>query len=144
MNSPIRIVIADDHPAIRAGLRALLSAHHDLLVVGEASDGLEAVALWQQATPDIGLFDLRMPTLDGIDALLRIRALQPQATVIMLTTLARDADIDRAVDAGARAYLRKDAAMAEIVACIRSVRSGAPWRWPARGVARRSGQRRSP
>lgn len=125
MNLPTRVLIADDHPAIRAGLRALLSSHDDLAVVGEASDGEEAVALWQQTAPDIGLFDLRMPTLDGIEALRRIRRLQPQAAVIILTALCRDADIDRSIDAGARAHLRKDAVTSEILACIRAVRQGA-------------------
>ncbi|HEX6704110.1 MAG TPA: response regulator transcription factor [Albitalea sp.] len=129
MNAPTRLVIADDHPIVRAGLRTLLSSQDDLTVVGEACDGLEAVALWQETTPDIGLFDLRMPTLDGIEALRRIRAHSPQAAVIILTAMARDADIDRAVAAGARACLRKDAGTSEILACVRSVRSGAPWAW---------------
>ena len=126
MNAPTRILIADDHPAIRAGLRALLSLHDDLTLVGEASDGLEAVALWYETSPDIGLFDLRMPALDGAEALRRIREHRPQADVILLATLSRQADIQRAVDAGASAYLRKDVGMSEIVACIRSVRMGAP------------------
>ncbi|WP_280155877.1 response regulator transcription factor [Piscinibacter sp. XHJ-5] len=125
MNRPTRLLIADDHPILRAGLRTLLSSHDDLAVVGEASDGLEAVALWHETTPDMGLFDLRMPVLDGVEALRRIREAQPQAAVIILTTLALDADIDRLVDAGARTCLRKDAGMSEIVACIRAVRSGA-------------------
>jgi len=125
MNVPTRLLIADDHPVIRAGLRALLSSHPDLAVVGEASDGLEAVALWRETLPDIGVFDLRMPGLDGIDALRRIREHQAQAAAIILTALAREADIDRAVDAGARACLHKDAGISDIVAYIRSVRMGA-------------------
>lgn len=124
MYAPTRIVIADDHPVIRSALCALLSSQPDLTVVGEASDGNEAVALWHEAKPDVGLFDFWMPTLDGVAALRRIRELQPQATVIMLTTFGRDVDIRRAIDAGARGYLPKDAAVSEIVACIRSVRDG--------------------
>jgi two-component system NarL family response regulator len=126
MNMPTRVVIADDHPFIRFGLRELLSSHEDIELVGEASDGCEAVALWQELRPDIGLFDLRMPTLDGVQALQRIREQDPQAAVIILTTLVRDVDIERALDAGARAYQCKDAATSELVACIRSVRAGAP------------------
>lgn len=126
MQGPTRLLIADDHPAIRAGLRALLSLHDDFTLVGEASDGLEAIALWQETSPDLGLFDLRMPVLDGVEALRRIREHQPQAAVILLTTLSREADLQRAVDAGASAYLSKDAEMSEIVVGIRSVRMGAP------------------
>jgi len=125
MSERTRLVIADDHPVIRAGLRALLSAHDDLAVVGEAANGLEAATLWGETSPDIGLFDLRMPTLDGVGALLRIREHDPQAAIVILTTMTRDADLDRAIAAGARAYLRKDADLSDIVACIRSVRLGA-------------------
>lgn len=126
MNAPTRVMIADDHAILRAGLRALLSSHGDLAIVGEASDGAETIALWRETKPDVGLFDLNMPTLDGAEALRQIREHQPQAAVIMLTTLARDADIERAVGAGARAYLLKDTATSEIVACIRSVLNGDP------------------
>ena len=107
MNEPTRLMIADDHPLIRAGLRALLSAHDDLAVVGEAADGAEAVAVWDQSSPDVGLFDLRMPTLDGVQALLRIRQRQPQAAVVILTSMVGDADIDRVVRAGARPICRR-------------------------------------
>jgi len=124
MSLPTRVLIADDHSIIRAGLRALLSSQTDLAVVGEASNGHEAIALWQETKPDVGLFDMRMPTLDGVDALRRIREQQPQAAVIMLTTLAREVDVERAIGVGARGYLLKDAAMTEIVACIHSVRNG--------------------
>jgi two-component system NarL family response regulator len=124
MSVPTRVLIADDHSIIRAGLRALLSSQAGFAVVGEASDGHEAIALWQETQPDIGLFDMRMPMLDGVEALRRIRERQPQAAVIVLTTLARQADVERAIGAGARGYLLKDAAMTEIVACIHSVRNG--------------------
>lgn len=124
MSVPTRIVIADDHPAIRDGLRALLSSQADFTVVGEACDGNEAIALWQDTLPDVGLFDTRMPRLDGIEAVRRICQRHPTAAAIMLTASARDVDIERAIGAGARGYLLKDAAMAEIVACIRSVRDG--------------------
>src|SRR5215468_5929594 len=109
MNTPTRVVIADDHPVIRSGVRALLSSHDDIEVVGEARNGHEAIALWQQAKPDIGLFDFRMPLLDGVQALQRIREQQAQAAVIILTTLVRDVDIERVRNAGAYAYLCKDA-----------------------------------
>lgn len=124
MNAPTRVLIADDHSIIRSGLRALLSSQADLAVVGEASNGHEAITLWQETHPDVGLFDMRMPTLDGVEALRRIRQQHPQAAVIMLTTLAREADVERAIGAGARGYLLKDAAMAEIVACLHSVCAG--------------------
>ena len=124
MDQPTRLLIADDHPVIRAGMRALLSSHDDLVVVGEAADGVEAVALWRESSPDVGLFDLRMPGLDGIEALSRIRECQPHAAIVILTTLAGEADIDRAIGADASAYLPKDAHLADIVDCIRTVRLG--------------------
>jgi DNA-binding NarL/FixJ family response regulator len=127
MDDPIRVVIADDHPVIRAGLHELLSSHDDFVVAGEAADGLQAVDVWRQTRPDVGLFDLRMPGLDGLGALRRIREQQPQAAVVILTTMTRDADMDRAVAAEANAYLPKQSSMAEIVGCIRAVRHGAPY-----------------
>lgn len=105
-------------------MRALLSSQADFAVVGEASDGHEAIALWQETKPDVGLFDIRMPILDGVEALRRIREQQPLAAVLMLTTLARDVDVERAIGAGALGYLLKDAGMKEIVACLQSVRNG--------------------
>jgi two-component system NarL family response regulator len=127
MNDPIRVVIADDHPVIRAGLRDLLSSHGDFVVAGEAADGLQAVDVWHETKPDVGLFDLRMPGLDGLEALRRIREQQPQAAIVILTTMTSDADMDRAVAAGANAYLPKQSSMAEIVGCIQAVRHGAPY-----------------
>jgi two-component system NarL family response regulator len=127
MNDPIRIVIADDHPVIRAGLRDLLSSHGDFVVAAEAADGLEAVAVWHETQPDVGLFDLRMPGLDGLEALQRIRERQPQAAIVILTTMTSEADMDRALASGANAYLPKEASMAEIVGCLRAIRRGAPY-----------------
>lgn len=124
MTVPTKVLIADDHSIIRTGLRALLSSQADLAVVGEASNGLEAVALWRETRPDVGLFDMLMPSVDGVEALRRIREHQPQAAVIMLATLAREGDVERAIRVGARGYLLKDAAMTEIVACIQSVQNG--------------------
>jgi two-component system NarL family response regulator len=127
MNDPIRVVIADDHPVIRAGLRDLLSSHGDFVVAGEAADGRQAVDVWHETKPDVGLFDLRMPGLDGLDALRQIREQQPQAAIVILTTMTSEADMDRAVAAGANAYLPKEASMGEIVGCLRAVRRGAPY-----------------
>jgi len=135
MNDPIRLVIADDHPVIRAGLRALLSSHAEFVIAGEASNGLQAVEVWREAKPDVGLFDLRMPGLDGLEALKRIRTQHPQAAIVILTTMASEADMDRAVAAGANAYLPKQSSTAEIVGCIRAVRRGAPYVHP--GVQKR-------
>jgi DNA-binding NarL/FixJ family response regulator len=127
MNDPIRIVIADDHPVIRAGLRELLSSHGDLVVAGEAANGLQAVDIWHERMPDVGLFDLRMPGLNGLEAMQRIRERQPQAAIVILTTLTSEADMDRAVAASASAYLPKQSSLTEIVACIRAVRRGTPY-----------------
>jgi two-component system NarL family response regulator len=126
MNDPIRVVIADDHPVIRAGLCDLLSSH-GFVVAGEAANGLQAIDVWHETKPDVGLFDLRMPGLDGLEALRRIRKQQPQAAIVILTTMTNEADMDRAVAAGANAYLPKQSSMAEIVGCILAVRRGTPY-----------------
>jgi len=127
MNDPVRLMIADDHPVIRAGLRVLLSSHGDFVVAGEAADGLQAVDIWQETKPDVGLLDLRMPGIDGLEALRRIREQEPQAAIVILTSMTSEADMDRAIAAGANAYLPKQSSIAEIVSCIRAVRCGAPF-----------------
>src|SRR5262249_37657379 len=90
---PIRVLIADDHPLVRRGLAAIINMEEDAAVVGEAGDGEEAVALWRRLRPDVTLMDLRMPKLDGVQAIKRIRAEDPAASIIVLTTFDHDEDI---------------------------------------------------
>jgi DNA-binding NarL/FixJ family response regulator len=122
--APIRIVVADDHPIVRGGLVALLSAADDIDVVGEASDGEMAVRLALETLPDLVLMDLRMPVLDGDVATARILAAQPGIRVVVLTTYETDDSILRAIEAGASGYLLKAAPQEEILAGIRSVARG--------------------
>lgn len=122
--APIRILIADDHVMVLEGLVAIIGRQPDMTVVAEAADGREAVALWQQHRPDVSLLDLRMPTLDGVAAIAAIRQQAPAACVIVLTTFDTDDDIYRAIKAGARAYLLKDARREELLDCIRRVHAG--------------------
>jgi two-component system, NarL family, response regulator len=119
-----RIVIADDHVIFRHGVASLIERENDLEVVGEANDGEEAVACYRKQRPDVVLLDLVMPKLDGFEALLRIRHMDPAAKVIMLTTYDTDEDINRVLRAGAKAYLLKDATAADLVRCIRDVNAG--------------------
>jgi DNA-binding NarL/FixJ family response regulator len=123
-DAPIRIVVADDHPIVRGGLVALLSAADDIEVVGEASDGEMAVRLALETLPDLVLMDLRMPVLDGDVATARILAVQPGIRVVVLTTYETDDSILRAIEAGASGYLLKAAPQEEILAGIRSVARG--------------------
>jgi DNA-binding NarL/FixJ family response regulator len=121
----IGILLVDDHPVVRAGLRALL-AQPDLMVVGEASDGEEAVDLAVRLEPRVVLMDIEMPKLDRIAATRRIKLARPQIAVVILTTFEAEADVTRAVDAGALGYLLKDAPSSEILAAIRGAAAGRP------------------
>lgn len=125
----IRVLVADDHPVVREGLRGMLSAESDIEVAGEAASGAEAVALFGALRPDVVLMDLRMPGGDGVDAISKIRAGDEPgdakgASIIVLTTFDTDADILRAVEAGAAGYLLKDAPRADLLAAIRAAARG--------------------
>ncbi|WP_423922045.1 response regulator [Frigoribacterium sp. 2-23] len=120
----IRLLVADDQAIVRDGLVTVLSLLPDVDVVGEASDGLEAVRLVAELTPDVVLMDLRMPGLDGPGATARIVAEHPTAAVLVLTTYADDESIVAALRAGARGYLTKDAGRAELASAVRAVAAG--------------------
>lgn len=120
----VRVVVADDHPIVRGGIVALLRSAEDIAVVGEASDGLEAVRLAATLSPDLVLMDLRMPGLDGAEATARIVAEQPNIRVLILTTYESDDHILGAIEAGASGYLLKAAPEEEILAGVRSVVGG--------------------
>lgn len=120
----IRVIVADDHPIVRSGIVGLLSSADDIAVVGEAGDGIEAVALATQLSPDIVLMDLRMPLLGGAEATAQILAAHPEARVVILTTYESDENILTAIEAGASGYLLKAAPQEEILAGLRSVARG--------------------
>jgi len=120
----IRILLVDDHPVVRTGLRGMLEAESDLSVVGEAASGSEAVELARTSEPDVVLMDLRMPGLDGVGATERILAESREARIVVLTTYETDSDILRAVEAGAAGYLLKDATPAELAGAIRAAHRG--------------------
>jgi DNA-binding NarL/FixJ family response regulator len=121
---PIRILIVDDHPLIREGIAALLGNKGDLELVAQASSGAEGVELFRAYKPDITLMDLQMPGLHGIDAILAIRELDPKAAIIVLTTYSGDAQVRRALKAGAQAYLLKSLLHKELLDTIRMVHEG--------------------
>jgi two-component system NarL family response regulator len=123
-NPPIRILIVDDHPMIRAGLEATLAPEPDITVVATASNGREGVELYRQHQPDVMLTDLKMPELGGVDAICTIRAEFPSAKIIVLSTYQGDEDIFRALDAGAVTYLLKDTPGLKLVDTIREVARG--------------------
>jgi DNA-binding NarL/FixJ family response regulator len=120
----IRVLAVDDHPVVRAGIAAMLANEPDLAVVAEARNGAEAVALFEAHRPDVVLMDLQMPEVGGVSATHAIRAIDPDARVVALTTYDGDADIHRALSAGACAYLIKDAMIDQLVAAIRSAAAG--------------------
>jgi DNA-binding NarL/FixJ family response regulator len=120
----IRIMAVDDHPLIRSGLRAVIASEPDMEMVGEAANGEEAIELYREYRPDVVLMDLRMPVMDGLAATVAILREFRDAKIIALTTYEGDADIHRALSAGARGYLLKDMMRAQLLQVIRTVRSG--------------------
>jgi two-component system NarL family response regulator len=120
----IRVLIADDHVTVLAGLAAIIGLQPDMVVVAEAENGRQAVELWRKLRPEIVLLDLRMPELDGVGAINAIRQEDAAARIIILTTYDSDDEIYRAIKAGAKGYLLKDARREELLACIRNVHRG--------------------
>ena len=121
---PIRILSVDDHLLLRAGVAALLAGQPDMLLVGEASNGREAIEQFRIHRPDVTLMDLQMPTMNGVDAMIAVCAEFPDARIIVLTTYAGDVQVLRALKAGARAYLLKSLVRKELVETIRLVHAG--------------------
>ena len=122
--SRIRLVIVDDHPVVRDGLRGMLESQPDFEVVGEASDGTVALRLANELEPDLILMDLRMPVMDGVTATRQIKSRQPGIQVLVLTTYDSDADILPAIEAGATGYLLKDTSREELYRAIRAAAHG--------------------
>ena len=122
--SPIRILLADDHPVLRQGIQALAADERDMEFVAEASNGREAIEQFRKHRPDITLMDLQMPDMNGIDVMITIRNEFPDARFIILTTYAGDVQVSRALKAGARAYLLKSFLRKELLDTIRAVHAG--------------------
>jgi len=120
----IRVLVADDHPVVRAGLAAVIAEQADLLLVAQAENGERACGLFREHRPDVVLMDLRMPIMDGVQAIRTITAEFPAARILALTTYEGDADIRRALEAGARGYLLKDMLLTDVITAIRAVRRG--------------------
>ena len=120
----IRVLIADDHVTVTAGLASIIGMQTDMVVIAEAANGREAADLWHKHRPDIALLDLRMPLLDGVGAIEEIHQEDPAARLIVLTTYDTDNEIYRAIKAGAKGYVLKDARREELLECIRRVNQG--------------------
>ena len=141
---PVRssVLVVDDHALLRTGVANIINQESDLFVVAQASNGVEAVEAYERHHPDVTLLDLRMPEMEGVEAVRRIRERDPQAKLIVLTTYDTDEDITRALRAGAKAYILKDIAADALIACIHDVLAGKTYLAPAaaaklaEGVAR--------
>jgi len=120
----IRILTVDDHPLLRQGIAALLTGQPDMDLVGEASNGREAIQQFREHRPDITLMDLQMPEMNGLDATIAIRGEFPDARIIVLTTYTGDVQVQRAMKIGARAYLLKNSLHKELLETIRAVHAG--------------------
>ncbi len=123
---PIKVMIVDDHPIVRDGLKNMLLAFDDLLLVGQATDGTEAVACCRQHQPDVILMDLYMPVMDGLAATRAILGAYPHVRIIILTSFVEDRIIQSALEAGAAGYLLKNAAIDSLAEAIRAAHAGQP------------------
>jgi DNA-binding NarL/FixJ family response regulator len=121
---PIRILAVDDHPVVRQGIAGLVAVHSDMNLVAEASNGREAIQQFRAHHPDVTLMDLQMPEMNGLDAIIAIRGEFPESRIIVLTTYVGDAQVLRALKAGARAYLLKNSLHKELLETIRAVHAG--------------------
>lgn len=126
MGMAIRLLIVDDHPVVRVGMRGIFGGDERFVIVGEAEDGQSAVKLAAELLPDVILLDLRMPVLDGVSAMQKILDAQPQARILILTTYDSDQDIRRALDAGALGYLLKDSPREELYRAVVLAAEGKP------------------
>ena len=126
-----RVLLVDDHALLRTGVANIINQESDLLVVAEAGNGVEALEAFDLHQPDVTLLDLRMPVMEGVEAVQEIRAIDPQAKVIVLTTYDADEDIARALQAGAKAYILKDIAADDLIACVHAVLAGKTYLAPA-------------
>jgi DNA-binding NarL/FixJ family response regulator len=126
MNEPsrIRVFSVDDHPLLREGIAAIINNQQDMQVIAQAANGQDAIQHFKKHQPDVTLMDLRLPDMSGIDAMVAIRAEFPEARIILLTTFEGDAEIKRALEAGARGYLLKSMPPKELVEAIRQVHAG--------------------
>ena len=127
LEGPVGVLVADDHPVVRAGLVAAISRHPDMNLIAEAKDGNEAVEKALAYLPDVCLIDLRMPFMDGIDVIVRILEKRPTARLVILSSYETQEDVYRAMKAGAKGYLLKEAPMEEIIDCIRAVARRQTW-----------------
>lgn len=118
------VMLVDDHPVVREGLRGMIDAEDDLTVVGEAGSGAEAVTMAENLKPDVILMDLRMPDVDGVTATERILSMLPGTRIVVVTTYESDSDILRAVEAGAAGYLLKDSSRSELAEAVRDAARG--------------------
>ena len=126
-----RVLLVDDHALLRTGVANIINQEPDLHVVAEAENGLEAIAAFERHAPDVTLLDLRMPVMEGVEAVRQIRERDPRARVIVLTTYDTDDEISQALKAGAKAYVLKDIAAEDLVGCIRDVLAGKTYIAPA-------------
>ena len=129
----IRVLVVDDHPMVRDGIKANLKPQRDMRVIAEANDGVEALALIKEHLPDVVLLDLRMPRMDGLDVIGEVNVSKLPSKVIIMTTFESEEDVHRALKAGARGYLLKDSSQEEILDAIRRVSVGETY-LPARIV----------
>jgi DNA-binding NarL/FixJ family response regulator len=131
MTTSHSVLVVDDHSLVRTGVVNIINHEPDLHVVAEAANGVEAVEAYREHRPDITMVDLRMPVMDGVEAVRQIRAMDPQAKLVVLTTYDTDEDISRALKAGANAYALKDITADALVRCIRDVLAGKTYLAPS-------------